>query len=57
MRPDEIIADDLPAVMILFADIVGFTPRSPAPANRLVSFLNRVFSEFDTLAERHGRAG
>jgi adenylate cyclase len=54
-RPGEIIADDLPAVTILFADIVGFTPRAARlPADRLVSFLNRVFSEFDVLAERHG---
>ncbi|WP_343044592.1 adenylate/guanylate cyclase domain-containing protein [Allomesorhizobium camelthorni] len=54
-RPDEIIADGLPAVTILFADIVGFTPRAARlPADRLVSFLNRIFSEFDTLAERHG---
>ncbi len=54
-RPGEIIADDLPAVTILFADIVGFTPRAAQlPADRLVSFLNRIFSEFDTLAEEHG---
>jgi adenylate cyclase len=54
-RPGEIIADDLPAVTILFADIVGFTPRAARlPADRLVSFLNRIFSEFDRLAAEHG---
>lgn len=53
--PEEIIADDLPAVTILFADIVGFTVRaSSLPADRLVGYLNRVFLEFDRLAERHG---
>lgn len=51
----EVIADDLPAVTILFADIVGFTARAAAlPAGRLVGFLNRVFQEFDRLAEEHG---
>lgn len=54
-QPDEVIADDLPAVTILFADIVGFTARASAlPARRLVRFLNRIFLEFDRLAEAHG---
>ncbi|MBA3446516.1 MAG: adenylate/guanylate cyclase domain-containing protein [Pseudaminobacter sp.] len=54
-KPNEIIADDLPAVTILFADIVEFTPRaSRLSAHALVSFLNRIFSEFDALAERYG---
>jgi adenylate cyclase len=54
-EPGEVIADDLPAVTILFADIVGFTARASAlPARRLVGFLNRIFLEFDRLAEAHG---
>jgi adenylate cyclase len=53
--PDGLIADDLPSVTILFADIVGFTARAAAlPAGRLVRFLNRIFLEFDRLAEEHG---
>ena len=52
--PNEIIADHFDEVTILFADIVGFTPR----ANRLlphdvVRYLNRVFSQFDQLAEKY----
>ena len=48
---ETIIADRFDAVSILFADIVGFTPAAAAmtPAS-LVASLNRVFSEFDTLA-------
>jgi adenylate cyclase len=54
-RPNEIIADTLPAVTILFADIVGFTQRaSGMPADRLVAFLNRIFLAFDRLADQHG---
>ena len=53
--PDGLIADDLPSVTILFADIVGFTARAAKlPASRLVRFLNRIFLEFDRLAEEHG---
>ena len=53
--PSTIIADDLPSVTILFADIVGFTMRaSKMPADRLVGFLNRIFLVFDRLAESHG---
>ena len=54
-EPERIIADDLGAVTILFADIVDFTPRAAAlSAPDLVAFLNRVFTAFDRLAERHG---
>jgi len=51
---DQIIADHFDDVTILFADIVDFTPRAMrlAPAH-VVGFLNRVFSEFDRLAEKH----
>lgn len=53
--PKGIIADDIPQVSILFADIVDFTPRASRmrPEN-LVQFLNRVFSAFDALTAKHG---
>jgi adenylate cyclase len=52
---ETIIADRFEAVSILFADIVGFTPAAAVmtPAS-LVASLNRVFSEFDSLALRLG---
>ncbi len=54
-KPDEIIADNLPQVAILFADIANFTPRAinMAPES-VVGFLNNIFSAFDELAETHG---
>jgi len=52
--PDQIIADHFDDVTILFADIVDFTPRAMRlPPAGVVGFLNRVFSEFDRLAEKH----
>ena len=52
--PSEIIADHFDEVTILFADIVDFTPRaSQSPPRELVRYLNRVFSEFDQLAEKY----
>jgi class 3 adenylate cyclase len=49
------IADSVDSVTVLFADIVGFTGLSQQmePA-ALVELLNRVFTIFDQLAERHG---
>src|SRR5262249_1234347 len=45
-----VIADKYDEASVLFADIVGFTERasSTAPAD-LVRFLNRLYSDFDTL--------
>jgi class 3 adenylate cyclase len=49
------IADGFAEVSVLFADVVGFTAMSARmPPADLVRVLNRVFSLFDTLAERHG---
>ncbi|MDY6780975.1 MAG: transporter substrate-binding protein [Cyanobacteriota bacterium] len=49
------IADSYPEATVLFADIVGFTEMSSRiPATELVALLNRIFSEFDRLAEKHG---
>lgn len=53
--PDRTIADSLPRVAILFADIVDFTPRAARMTpEEVVAFLNRIFSAFDALAEKHG---
>lgn len=53
--PGTVIADDLPDVTILFADIVDFTPRaSSMPPEEVVNFLNRVFTEFDRSTEQFG---
>ena len=49
------IADQFAAASILFADVVDFTPHSErlSPAE-VVETLDRLFSHFDTLAERRG---
>jgi adenylate cyclase len=48
------IADQFPAASVLFADVVDFTPRSEnLPPTDIVGMLDRLFSHFDTLAERH----
>ena len=49
------IADHSDEVTVLFADIVGFTPLSARMTPQaLVQILDRVFSEFDALADTHG---
>jgi class 3 adenylate cyclase len=50
-----VIADKYDDASVLFADIVGFTERasSTAPAD-LVRFLNRLYSDFDALVDKHG---
>jgi PAS domain S-box-containing protein len=48
------IADSFADVTVLFADIVGFTELScSVPPIELVKLLNRIFSTFDQLAEKH----
>lgn len=49
------IADHFDSASIVFADVVDFTPLSQqlAPAE-VVGILDRLFSRFDTLVERHG---
>ena len=49
------IADAYPDATVLFADLVGFTPLAStlSPAETVV-LLDRLFSTFDSLAERHG---
>lgn len=52
---EEPIADTMPEVSVLFADIVGFTRLTTHIApTEMVQMLNRIFSSFDTLALRHG---
>ena len=49
------IADQFSAASVLFADVVDFTPRShDLPPAEVVGLLDRLFSHFDTLAEKHG---
>ena len=55
IEPNRTIADKLPKVAILFADIVNFTPRAASlPPEDVVDFLNRIFSSYDELTEKHG---
>ncbi|MEM1350697.1 MAG: adenylate/guanylate cyclase domain-containing protein [Pseudomonadota bacterium] len=55
LEPGRTIADSLPQVAILFADIVDFTHRSASlPAEDVVEFLNQIFRAFDELAANHG---
>ncbi len=52
---DRLIADRHPAVTVLFADIVGFTPLAARlGAGDLVLLLDRVFGELEALCERFG---
>jgi adenylate cyclase len=51
----EVIADRHNEASILFTDLEGFTAQaSDMTPEDLVQFLNRVFSDFDRLVERHG---
>jgi adenylate cyclase len=55
-EPDRgVIADKYDEASVLFADIVGFTERasSTAPAD-LVRFLDKLYSAFDALVDKHG---
>ena len=50
-----VIADAMPAVTVVFADLVGFTPLAARlDPTELVARLDRVFTRFDELAARHG---
>ena len=49
------IADAYPAVTVLFADIVGFTPLAARlPADEVVGLLGRLFARFDELVAERG---
>ena len=54
-NPGEVIADGLPDITLLFADIVDFTPRAARMSPEdLVGFLNHIFSAFDRLTAERG---
>lgn len=54
-EPGSTIAERLPRVAILFADLVGFTEKSAQmQPEEIVSFLDHIFTSFDALAEKHG---
>jgi adenylate cyclase len=49
------IADHFVAASILFADVVDFTPLAQGlPPAEVVGILDQLFSQFDSLVERHG---
>ena len=49
------IADHFDAASILFADVVDFTPMSARlDAREVVGVLDRLFTSFDEVADRHG---
>lgn len=53
-EPHATIADSLPNVAIVFADIANFTPLSAQlDPRRVVDLLNGVFTQFDGLADTH----
>ncbi|MGU3501910.1 adenylate/guanylate cyclase domain-containing protein [Mycobacterium sp. C31M] len=54
-RRDSMIADGFDDASILFADIAGYTKRaSDTDPTDLVLFLNRLYTDFDSLVDRHG---
>ncbi len=49
------IAESFAEVTVLFADLIDFTELSAQiPPTKLVELLNKIFSEFDRLSEKHG---
>jgi len=54
-QSDSTIADGFADVTVMFADIVNFTSLAEGMSpNQIFAMLNRVFSTFDALAEKHG---
>jgi len=52
---NEAIATNHPAITVLFADIVNFTPYAAShPASEVVGFLNDLFTRFDDLVAKSG---
>jgi adenylate cyclase len=54
-RTDAAIADRFEAASVLFADLEGYTALAgEVTPEELIAFLDRIFTEFDQLVERHG---
>lgn len=54
-QSDATIADGFADVTVMFADIVNFTSLAEGMSpSQIFTMLNRVFSSFDALAEKHG---
>ena len=52
---ETVIADSFQSASVLFSDVVGFTKLSARiSAEELVDMLNRTFSAFDVLSDKHG---
>lgn len=52
---NQTIADGIPDVSVMFVDIVNFTRVAEGmPPQQVFAMLNRIFSAFDELAEKHG---
>jgi adenylate cyclase len=55
LEGERTIADEYPAVTVLFADIVGFTSLAGRlPADEVVELLGRLFTRFDELVTERG---
>jgi len=54
-QENETIADGFADVTVMFADIVNFTQIAEGLSpNQIFTMLNKIFSSFDELAEKHG---
>lgn len=50
-----VIAESHESVTVMFADVVNFTPFAASmPPDKVVGFLNGIFSQFDGLVEKYG---
>ena len=55
LKDGQVVADRYEAASVLFADMAGFTARASDTApDKLVGFLNAVFTLIDDLVEAHG---
>jgi class 3 adenylate cyclase len=55
LQEGEVIADKHQHVVVMFADIVGFTAiSSRIDPDRIVVWLNELFNAFDVICDRHG---